>query len=278
MKFPHPRNQEVLKLFGTHRYVTLSGGGNFSSKAFVISDVLDQHEELKKLVWVVNDSVEQETAHRVLKDWTDFEIETLDEEEGHHGMMRTLASLMSKKRKVAVVVNFEQVLALYPRKENLVRKTMEIKEGDELDPSEVFEELIDMQYEVSEDQYLEPGQYLRHGDILDIFPLNSRLPVRIELDFDVVSKIYTYEQNDHTKVEKLKTVKVYPLNVFENTVPLWDYLGKNALLVEDELDLAEDLYREVDSMIKKRIMREFILNQPIIFEKYKDIRLEVLRN
>ena len=34
----------------------------------------------------------------------------------------------------------------------------------------------------------------------------------------------------------------------------------------------------VDSMIKKRIKRERILNQPIILEEYKDIRLGVLKN
>ncbi len=251
MKFPHPRNQEVLKLFGNHRYVTLSGAGNFSSKAFLVSDILDQYPELKKLVWIVNDSVEQESAHRVLRDWTDYDVEILNEDEGHFSMMRVLSALLGPD-KVAAVLTFQQILDLYPKKDDLKRKTLQIKVGEEMNSAEVFETLIDMQYEVSEDPYLEQGRYLRHGDVLDVFPINSREAIRIELEFDRVSAIYTYEQGDHQKLKDLKEVTVFPLNVFENTVSIWDYLGKDALLVEDELDLAEDLYREVDNMVKKR--------------------------
>ena len=34
----------------------------------------------------------------------------------------------------------------------------------------------------------------------------------------------------------------------------------------------------VDSMIKKRIKKERILNQPVIIDRFVDFRMEVLRN
>lgn len=251
MKFPHPRNQEVLALFGAHRYVTLSGGGNFSSKAFILSDLLDQYKEINNLVWIVNNPVEQETAQRVLRDWVDFEVEILDENSGHFGVMRALSLLLSTK-KVALVLNFQQVLNFYPRPDDIKRHVLHLKVGDELDSVEIFEGLINMQYEVSEDKYLNHGQYLKHGDVLDIYPINGNEPIRIELEFDVISKIYNYDQSDHKILKEYKNVSIYPFNVFPNTNLLWDYLGKNSLLVEDELDLAEDLYQDVESIIKKR--------------------------
>ena len=57
----------------------------------------------------------------------------------------------------------------------------------------------------------------------------------------------------------------------------WGYTKIHHYLVDNGFKVGKSR-TVVDSMIKKRIMREFILNQPIIFEKYKDIRLEVLRN
>lgn len=251
MKFPHPRNQEVLDLFGNNRHVTLSGGGNFSSKAFVVSDILDQHPELTKLIWVVNDVAGQEAMARVIADWSDFEITYLDEEGGYEATMRSLAALMDD-RKVALVITYDQLLKRFPKKETIQQQVMELKVGETIDSTDFFEELIDMGYEISEDQYLEQGHYLRHGDVIDIFPINSHEPVRVELDFDTISDIYTYEQSEHKKIKSHKAMSVLPLREIEDTVRLWDFLGKGALFVEDELDLAEDLYREVDRIVKKK--------------------------
>lgn len=251
MKFLHPRNQEVLNLFGEYRYVTLSGGGNFSSKTFVVSDLLDQTSEIKKVVWLVNDASEQEVVTRALRDWLDFEIEIMDEEGGHRSLMKSLASLMDD-RKVALVITHKQFLGDFPSAHKVRQSIMDFSVGDELTASDVFEALIEMDYEVSEDRYLEPGQYLRHGDVLDVFPINSVEPFRIELDFEKISSIYTYNQDDYSKLKTHTSVKLYPFKEYENEVKIWDYLGANALFVEDELDLAEDLYAEIDALVKER--------------------------
>lgn len=251
MKFPHPRNQEVLNLFGEYRYVTLSGGGNFSSKAFVVSDILDQFSDLHHLVWVVNDFGEQEIVARSLKDWSGFEVEILDEEGEHVSVMRCLAALM-EKRHVAVVVTYEQLLRLYPARQQVHDKRLVFKVGDEISATDVFEHLIEQGYSVSEDAYLERGRYLRHGDVLDIFPINSPHPYRIELEFEKVTAIYTYTPTDYSKLHSYEQAAVYPLVQVEGKVSLWDYMGKGTLFVEDELELSEDLYAEVDRVVKQR--------------------------
>ena len=57
----------------------------------------------------------------------------------------------------------------------------------------------------------------------------------------------------------------------------WGYTKIHHYLVDNGFKVGKSR-TVVDSMIKKRIMREFILNQPIILEEYKDIRLGVLKN
>lgn len=252
MKFPHPRNTEVLDLFGEHRYVTLSGGGNYSSKAFVVSDILDQYKELKKLVWVVNDLGEQETIARALQDWCNMEIEVLQDEKGYTSTIQVLSALMDPDRRIAVVMNHQQLLQMFPSRHEITQLTKTISLKDELSPVELFEDLIDLGYQVSEDPFLAQGTYLRHGDVLDIFPINSSHAYRIEFDFETVSAIYTYNQTDHSKIETFKHFSVYPIKKLEAKSPLWDYLGKGTLFVEDELDLSENFYSDVEAMVKKR--------------------------
>lgn len=255
MKFPHPRNQEILQLFEENHYVTLSGGGNFSSKAFVISDILDQNPDITTLVWLVNDEAEQESLHRSLKDWVDFNVEIVDFKpnfpEAYSKMMHFMVTLLRNKR-TAMVINHEQFLALYPSRDKVFSDALEIKKGHELDFSEVFERLIDMGYDVSEDAYLTHGGYLRHGDVLDIFPINSNHPYRIELEFDTVVKIYTYDQGSGDSVSVEDAVMIFSATPILGEVPLWEFMSKGALFIEDELDLSEDLYSEVDVRVKKR--------------------------
>ncbi len=41
----------------------------------------------------------------------------------------------------------------------------------------------------------EPGDFAQKGDTLEVFPANFSLPLRIEWDFDKISKIYSFDQN-----------------------------------------------------------------------------------
>ena len=163
MKFPHPRNQKVLELFANHRYVTLSGAGNFSSKTFVVSDILDQFPDLNKVLWVVNDYGQQESIVQAFQDWTPFKVETLEKNSAYSKVIRALSSLRDNER-VALVITYEQLLNLYPSKKELERLILSLCAKDEINAVELFENLIQLGYCVSEDPYLQPGSYLRHGE------------------------------------------------------------------------------------------------------------------
>ncbi|EKD92658.1 MAG: hypothetical protein ACD_28C00372G0012 [uncultured bacterium] len=251
MKFPHPRNQKVLELFANHRYVTLSGAGNFSSKTFVVSDILDQFPDLNKVLWVVNDYGQQESIVQAFQDWTPFKVETLEKNSAYSKVIRALSSLRDNER-VALVITYEQLLNLYPSKKELERLILSLCAKDEINAVELFENLIQLGYCVSEDPYLQPGSYLRHGDVLDVFPINSPHPYRIELEFDQIVKIYTYNPTDHGVLENFKSVQLVPLKPLELKASLLEYLDKGSLLIEDELDLSEELYKAVEAQIKQR--------------------------
>ena len=57
----------------------------------------------------------------------------------------------------------------------------------------------------------------------------------------------------------------------------WGYTKIHHYLVDNGYDVGKSR-TVVDSMIKKRTIRERILNQPILVDMYVDFRLEVLKN
>ena len=57
----------------------------------------------------------------------------------------------------------------------------------------------------------------------------------------------------------------------------WGYTKIHHYLVDNNYDVGKSR-TVVDSMIKKRTIRERILNQPILVNMYVDFRLEVLKN
>ncbi|MFH1504825.1 MAG: DEAD/DEAH box helicase [Candidatus Omnitrophota bacterium] len=50
------------------------------------------------------------------------------------------------------------------------------------------------------DTVLEGGDFSVRGDILEVFPVNFNFPLRLEWEFDLVGKIYSYDKNLHKKL------------------------------------------------------------------------------
>ncbi len=95
------------------------------------------------------------------------------------------------------------------------------------------------------------GQFCVRGDILDIFPINSKLPLRIEWFDDTVDAIRSFSLENQRSVENMETVKIVPMQEPEQdsfNSSVFDYAGGNTLLFADEpsrlWDLAERIYQE----------------------------------
>ena len=57
------------------------------------------------------------------------------------------------------------------------------------------------------EQVMEPGEYAVRGDILDIFPVGSELPLRIDLFGDEVEKIRTFDPLTQRTAGELKSYR-----------------------------------------------------------------------
>lgn len=251
--FPTVQNNRVLDLLDSQKSATVSGAGNYSSKVFVFSDVIRKLPQFKTVLWIVTDHTELENTVRSIKLWSDIEVCGFDREFGDAGnvreaeranrlrMIEMVAKLHSKQRKV-VVATYTDLMANFPDYHEMVEGKFHLRPGEEINPMSFFEQLIEKGYEVCADQRLEKGTYHRSGDILSIFPVNFEYPIKVEIGFDSIEKIYTFDQDTQEMLQELKDVELYPLRTVSAYKGLGDHLGAHCLVIEDEVDVVDEYY------------------------------------
>ena len=84
-----------------------------------------------------------------------------------------------------------------------------IDENSEVNLNELTERLIKMHYD-RVDFVEAKGQFSIRGSIFDIYPVNFKNPVRIELFGDDVDSIRSFDINSQRSVEKLQSVELIP--------------------------------------------------------------------
>lgn len=252
--FPTIQNQRVLDLFDDKKKnVTLSGSANFSSKVFVFSDVFRHLKHMQKVVWVVNDSVEQENVARSLRLWSGFPVYSHTllipgsdnvravEQENRMRMVELVSRLIDKKTKI-VVVSYLDLMANFPEKQEIERTLLHLKNGQTIAVTNIFEQLIECGYKVSDDKSLTKGSYYRSGEVLTVFPVNSDFPVRIDVGFDQIGEISMYDPSSGEIIQKVQELQIFPLNFPAWNKTIIDYFDQHTLVIEDELDIIDQYY------------------------------------
>lgn len=140
---------------------------------------------------------------------------------------------------------------LPPKK--LERMHLIFKEKMELPFSEIPELLEEMGYH-RKTIAAEKGEFAVRGGIIDLFPVNDQSPCRIEFWGDEIASMRKYDPISQTSVEKITELLVTPGEELEllleqkELATLFDYLGKNCLVIFDEIVQIEDKYVALKEM------------------------------
>lgn len=244
----------VLDLFYKQKNISLSGAGNSTTKAFIIFELLKKFDEYKKILWVVNDVAEQENTVKDLEIWSDIQVHSYDYTEGDHRknfkeILATIGHLRDSQKKI-IVAPYQTILQNVPSKYELDQQKIVISQGEKVSNIDLIEAFVAAGYKVAPGDFLEKGMYYQQGEILTIFPVNSDYPVRIELAFDEVEAMdFFAQENGKKSIKKLKKQEIYPINIDRDTGVLVDYLDKDTLLIEDEVDVIDDFFEAWNSMM-----------------------------
>jgi len=104
--------------------------------------------------------------------------------------IKTTASLVSR-RDIIIIASVSSIYGL-GSPEEYKKMLIKISKDDTIDMKEFFRSLVSIHY-LRNDMVLQPGNFRVRGDVIDIFPLYSDYPIRIELFGDQVENISRFD-------------------------------------------------------------------------------------
>lgn len=219
-------------------------------------------------LWIANDKTEQGNIIRSCEEWFKGEVATvkmdIPEHESYAERMKAtpsreerlhvlycLKTFLEGDRKI-VVAPYASLMCKTPDPKELSARTTKIHVGEKVSQVEIFERLIAEGYEVSPDEYLERGSYLGRGGVLNIFPVNSESPVRVEFEFDKISDIFEYSQDSGEISRHIEELNIYPINIEFKDSGFFGFLRPAGLIVEDELEVTDEYFDVWTGIFEKR--------------------------
>jgi len=268
---PDVFDRGLYEQFDNDGVSTISGGGNFSSKAFLISQILNKKKRgVKKVLWVVSNHQEREQVHKFVSLWSDYGAECLElepnevinEDVARENRIRTMSFLSkaAEGKRGVFVAEYKDLFRLYPSWDDVSENAIELVAGGEIDTVAFFGQLIDMGYEISDDKRVEKGQYYKSGEVFLIYPVNSDKPLKVEIGFDKVESIAFYDMDKKEAASDVDKFVIYPLGAPQNDACLFEYFKKGALIVEDELEIPDEDVDTYDQAVEQIDAAAFKIN------------------
>lgn len=131
---------------------------------------------------------------------------------------------------------------------------LSLKIGDVISHEALIKRLIEMGYQrnsIASDK----GEYAIRGGIIDVFPVSSPDPFRIEFWGDDIESIRTYDPIGQKSVSPVKEIEITPAQELEligkspSLSTILDYLGPETIVIFDDLLALEDRYASLVTMM-----------------------------
>ncbi|KAA3606361.1 MAG: transcription-repair coupling factor [Calditrichaeota bacterium] len=152
------------------------------------------------------------------------------------------------------VFTWQELFEEIPLFEDLEELNLNIKINETQDQEVLLDYLVEIGYTRTSMVEIE-GEFSVRGNILDVFPKDSELPIRIEIDFDEVIRISTFDVTNQTSLETQNEISVPAIFVGElEKKPRIEQLDKNAkILFKSGLSLPEILESVSEKFAKKDV-------------------------
>jgi transcription-repair coupling factor (superfamily II helicase) len=122
--------------------------------------------------------------------------------------LATLARLPALARGVVVAAT-QTLLQRLPPPAWTATQGLDIALGDRLDPRRLRGQLQDAGY-LAVPQVTEHGEFALRGSLLDLYPMGSELPYRIDLFDDVVDSIRRFDPGTQRSLDQLERIRLLP--------------------------------------------------------------------
>ena len=159
--------------------------------------------------------------------------------------LEILYRLASSSKPHILFCPLQAVLQLLPAPQTTRASCTRWNVGDEIPFETLIPKLVKLGYH-REAVTSDKGEFSFRGGIIDLFPISSKEPYRIEFFGDQIEQIRTFDPTSQKSTGKVSSLFLSPASEVEmlrdETSPstLFDYLGGNTFLILDELADLED--------------------------------------
>ncbi len=123
--------------------------------------------------------------------------------------------------------------------------------GQNISPNHIIEKCLSMGYEL--EQMVEvPGTMSRRGGIVDIYPANCDLPVRVEFFGNQIESIRVFDIKTQRALRFEDSLYISPATEMlspDSTDTIIDYLPDNALIILDGVEQIEDVIVKIGNQV-----------------------------
>ena len=176
--------------------------------------------------------------------------------------LAALHALPGLKRGI-VVVPVQTLMQHLPPLRHIVGGSFDLRVGQVLDFDQEKRRLEAASYR-NVPQVLDPGDFAVRGGLLDVYPMGSDTPLRIELLDDVIDSIRVFDPESQRSLEKTESVKLLP----GREVPLDDLSVQRALdALRERFDVdtrRSALYQDLKSGVAPAGVEYYL---PLFFEQ-----------
>ena len=158
---------------------------------------------------------------------------------------------LSKQHQGIYIVPVAGLRKILPPPSMWATNQIRFQMGEDIDLDEVLNQLVQMGYQRT-GMVSTPGEFSLRGGIVDIFPLTSQNPVRIELFDTEIDSIRIFSAEDQRSIDKLNEMEIGPA-----TEVLLKYENMERLIREINAGLSTSL-KKVKSAAVKEKMTEYI--------------------
>jgi len=275
--FPKSGLSSATELFKGFKNVTYSGAGNSFSKAMILSDILrNPQSSVGNLLWIVNDRSEQIIVKRAIETWSDKNVFLYTKEKDEEKALTTSFSEFEKRKKKDLiefclklfldkdsifVVNFESLLQNFPDVNHLDDNKISIKTGEQIDVVNLIEGLVNLGYDVTDDNVLQKGQYYRKGDSIYVYPISADDVYRVDIGFNNIDSVNILDPSDYSKIKKTKKIlDIFPTEYQLESSSVTDYFKSNTLIIEDELDVVDEYYETWNEFMAEAVKKSYTIS------------------
>ena len=151
--------------------------------------------------------------------------------------LRRLLEAREGKQRLVCLASAEAVARRYPEPAAFSAAPPVFALADAIDIAALEPALLDIGY-VIDDRIDEPGELAIRGNVIDIYPADAALPVRIEIDDAKVAAIRSYDPVTQRTLEDLTHIEVGHANepAVSPEIGLFAHLTSAALVIEPAVD------------------------------------------